>query len=68
MWEYWMPDNDERGNFIKKISVNDKNSTIWQYNYEGGSCTAMGINHPSSFFSYSEWKPIVEEFLLSEQC
>lgn len=63
MWNGWMPDNDERSSFIEKISSNEKHSTIWKYDYGTGSCLAMGIKHPSKFFSYTAWKEIVFDFL-----
>lgn len=63
MWNNWMPDSDTRCQKIGEIECNGKYSTIWEYNYENGRCTAIGINHPSSYFSYSNWEPLVKMFL-----
>lgn len=63
MWHGWIPDNDERVSFLKPISVNDKKSAIWKYKYSNGECLAMGINHPSKYFSYNGWAPLVKDFL-----
>jgi hypothetical protein len=65
MWDYWLPENDPQGEFIRQISANGKRSTIWKYEYTDGHCLAMGINHPSRFFSYLKWNPILKEFLSS---
>jgi hypothetical protein len=66
MWNYWLPDKDPRGSFIDHISENGKNSTVWKYNYTSGHCFAMGINHPSSYFSYADWNPLVMKFMMSK--
>lgn len=68
MWKNWMKltgiDDDIRSKSINELKVNGKFSKVWNFNYLGGSCTAIGINHPSSRgFSYREWSPLVKEFL-----
>lgn len=63
MWNNWMPDDSPRGTFVTGITENGKHSTVWKYQLEGKSCTAMGINHPSKYFSYDNWRPIVMKFL-----
>lgn len=63
MWNNWLPDDSERGQFKYEIQNNNKNSTIWEYQLNNKGCTAMGINHPSKYFSYNNWRPIVFEFL-----
>lgn len=63
MWQKWMPDNDKRSSNVSSINKNGKHSTIWKYNYSGGNCIAMGINHPSKYFSYDKWAPIISEFI-----
>lgn len=63
MWNYWLPDNDERGHLLTHHYANGKHSTIWKYNREGGHTYAMAINHPSKFFSYSNWEPLVKSFI-----
>ncbi len=63
MWKHWMPDNDERSSLVSRLDANGKHSNIWKYNYTGGECIAMGINHPSRFFSHSNWAPLIKEFI-----
>lgn len=63
MWNYWLPDDNERGYLLTHITANGKHSTVWKYSREGGNTYAMAINHPSKFFSYINWKPLVEEFI-----
>lgn len=63
MWNYWLPDDSTRGRYIKMITENNKTSTIWEYQLDNNKCNAMGINHPSKYFSYNNWRPIVENFL-----
>ena len=66
MWNYWLPDSDERGYLLKHLEENNKRSTIWRYNRKGGITHAMAINHPSKYFSHSNWKPLVEKFLTED--
>ena len=63
MWEKWLPDSDPRGRGISDINLDNLHSTVWEYNLNGNICHAIGINHPSSFFSYSRWEPFVKLFL-----
>ena len=63
MWNYWLPDDNERGYLLTHHYANGKHSTIWKYNREGGHTFAMAINHPSKYFSYSNWEPLVKSFI-----
>lgn len=63
MWEKWMPDDDERGKGFSDISLNGLHSTVWRYEVDHHISYAIGINHPSRFFSYKEWRPFVFKFL-----
>ncbi len=63
MWNNWLPDESPRGKYITPIEANGKKSTIWEYSLKNKICRAMGINHPSKYFSYNEWRPIVKSFL-----
>lgn len=63
MWNYWLPDNDERGHFLKHHNKAGKHSTIWKYNRNGGNTYGMAINHPSKYFSYTNWEPLVKSFI-----
>jgi len=66
MWIKWMPDYDKRSSPNGHLDENGKHSTIWNYNYSSGNCSAIGINHPSSIgFSYTDWRPLVFKFLNS---
>jgi hypothetical protein len=63
LWNYWLP--EDNGQYVRQISANGKYSTVWEYQYEGGRCLAMGIKHPSWMFGYSchDWRPLVDKFL-----
>ena len=61
-WEYWLPDNDTRGQKISVIKENGRYSTIWKYEFEDVSCEAIGIGHPSGKNFYS-WEGVVHSFL-----
>jgi hypothetical protein len=63
MWNRWIP--GDNGQFVSHIVENGKRSTIWQYDYAGGKCLAVGIAHPSWMFGEScyKWKPLVDKFL-----
>lgn len=63
MWNNWMDDGNKRGMYLRNIEENGKKSTIWKYKLENKVCHAMGINHPSKYFSHLNWKPIVFKFL-----
>lgn len=63
MWNYWIPEDKTKCSYKGDISKNGKSSTIWTYNTPSKECLAMGINHPSRYFSYNNWRPIVMEFL-----
>lgn len=63
MWNNWIPEDANKSKFVRHISNNKKKSTIWEYDNNGKQCLAMGINHPSKYFSYINWRPIVMEFL-----
>jgi hypothetical protein len=63
-WNNWMPDSDPRCKKIDDISEGECSSSIWEYNYNGGTCTAIGINHPTSFgFSSNKWRPLIQKFI-----
>jgi hypothetical protein len=61
-WEYWLPDNDPRGEKIDDLSVENKHSTIWKYQFDDVDCTAIGIGHPSSRGFY-DWRELVKKYL-----
>lgn len=62
MWQNWLPDDDPRGEKISELKENNKYSTIWRYKINGHVCHAMGINHPSKYFSYDNWSPLIVKF------
>jgi hypothetical protein len=63
-WENWMPDSDERCRKIDEVSIDNLFSSIWEYDYSGGKCKAIGINHPTSIgFSHNKWRPLVQKFI-----
>lgn len=66
MWNYWLPEDNLRAKHLMNISENNKHSNIWQYKIGNKNCLAMGINHPSKYFSYENWKPIVMNFLTNK--
>ncbi len=59
----WIP--KDNGSFVSEIEEEGKKSTVWKFDYLGGNCLAMGINHPSRMFGNDcyLWKPIVDKFL-----
>lgn len=63
MWNYWIP--EDNGQNITKIEENGKWSTIWKFNYQGGSCLAMSTIHPSRMLGNTchSWKPLIDRFL-----
>lgn len=61
-WEKWMPDNDVRSAHIDNLKIDGRYSSIWRYKYNGGTCEAIGINHPRSRNFYS-WRQLVTEFI-----
>jgi hypothetical protein len=63
MWNNWVPEDPNRSRFVKHIQANGKHSTIWQYQIPNKNCLAMGIKHPSKYFSPNGWRPIVMDFL-----
>lgn len=63
MWNYWVPEDPAKCEFVRHINNNNKSSTIWKYKTQSKECLVMGINHPSKYFSYNNWRPIVMEFL-----
>ncbi len=66
MWENWLPDNDPRCRMINSINENSKDSTIWEYDYDGGKAVAIGISHPTSYgFSNNDWRPLIQKFIAS---
>jgi hypothetical protein len=68
VWDKGLPETIAWGNWITNLEdkENSKEATVWNFNYDGGTCLAMGIHHPGSTrpkFYPSEWKPIVDQFL-----
>lgn len=63
MWQYWLPDEDSRCKLSGNISAEGKESNVWQYKHEDGFCYAIGINHPSRFFSYESFTPLLKKFI-----
>ena len=63
MWDSWIPEDPAKCEFVRHIKNNHKSSTIWKYKTKSKDCLVMGINHPSKYFSYNNWRPIVMEFL-----
>jgi hypothetical protein len=63
MWNYWIP--EDNGTQVSRIEENGKWSTVWNFNYNGGSCLGMGTIHPSRMLGNSchKWKPLIDKFL-----
>lgn len=63
MWDYWIP--FEGGIEIIPKKPDSIALEVWQYEYDGGTCLATGIKHPSRLFgnSYKEWIPVIKKFM-----
>lgn len=66
MWNNWLGEKTPNSRYLCSISENNKKSTIWEYELSNKKIHAMGINHPSKFFSHKNWTPIVTKFLKDE--
>ena len=66
MWQYWLPDEDSRCNLIGHIAAEEKKSNVWRYKHEDGFCYAIAINHPSKFFSYESFTPLIKKFITTK--
>lgn len=68
IWNKGLPTNISWGRYIGRLKdeENNKESSLWEFEYEGGICLSMGIHHPGSTrpkFRVEEWRPIVKKFL-----
>lgn len=63
MWYKWIPEDNAR--HVHPLERNGKKANVWQYEYSGGNCLAIGVRHPSRMYGYSspQWWPLVETFL-----
>ncbi len=63
MWTNWLPDYDPRSTRLHRLEAENRSSNIWKYDYGTGQCLAIGVNHPSKYFSRDQWRPLVMKFL-----
>ena len=69
-WKHWLPEVNlneiHRCEHLidqKVITENpDIYSYLWRYHYNGGSCLAIGTNHPSSI-GFADWTPLIQKFV-----
>lgn len=66
VWENGLSNDINWGEYIGEIEDAEfqKKSTLWKFNYDGGFCHGIGVNHPSSpGFSSDNWRPLINKFL-----
>lgn len=66
VWEEGLKNDIDWGEYVDSIKDEKygKESTVWKFNYEGGFCHGIGVNHPSSRgFSPAQWNPLITKFL-----
>jgi hypothetical protein len=66
VWENGLKNDIDWGEYVDSIKDEKygKESTVWKFNYEGGFCHGIGVNHPSSRgFSPAQWNPLITKFL-----
>lgn len=66
IWNKWLPDNDNRSQLVGNIAAEGKESNVWSYKHDDGFGYAIGINHPSKFFSSEKHKPLIEKFIATD--
>ena len=66
LWVDWLWAGPWEEKKVKTLIRGGKQSEIWRYKYDGGSCLCIGIHHPSRGFSAASWRPLVHAFLKSE--
>jgi len=69
VWERGLPQSILWGKYLDTIrdERNQKGATLWELEYDGGKCLAIGIPHTSSIrpikFKVEEWSALVNIFI-----